>query len=88
MAAASPAPFKNATGDQAGGMIVEYVDQILMFCAGMVAVWGGLVPSRHEPDPARRENLNRMKGLMRGMGPLLMIIAIVLAIGKYNGFVG
>jgi len=56
-------------------MIAAYIDEIIMFCAGlwMVSVGFGYLPFR---NPANRPPVVRH---FKWMGPLLLAIAIVLA---------
>lgn len=65
-------------------MIAAYIDEFIMFCAG---VWMTAVGFRYLSFPTPNQNtknawLTNLVTHFRWMGPLLLIIAIVLAIAS------
>jgi hypothetical protein len=65
-------------------MIAEYVDQFIMFCAGlwMSGVGFGLLAFPAQTKPGQPAWWEQLVGHFKWMGPLLVAIAIVLAIAK------
>lgn len=64
-------------------MIAAYVDEIIMFCAGlwMTVVGLGFLPL--PGDAARQPDwVPRVVSHFKWMGPLLLVIAIVLAVAS------
>lgn len=62
----------NALG---GGRGVQYIDQVIMFAAG---IWMSLVGFRHIKFDSHKERFNHLVRQFKWMGPLLVLIAVVL----------
>jgi fucose permease len=64
-------------------MIAAYIDEFIMFCAGL---WMTAVGLGYLPLPGNAANqppwVTRLAGHFKWMGPLLLAIAIVLAIAS------
>lgn len=65
-------------------MIANYIDEIIMFCAGLWATATGFgylqMPAK---DPVAREEWQARFGTaLRWIGPILLVISIALAIAK------
>ena len=65
-------------------MIADYIDQFIMFCAGlwMSAVGFGLLAFPIQANPGQPTWLEHLVKHFKWMGPLLVVIAIVLAVAK------
>ncbi|WP_448116861.1 hypothetical protein [Mesorhizobium amorphae] len=65
-------------------MIADYIDQFIMFCAGlwMSCVGFGLLAFPIQANSGRPGWLEHLVRHFRWMGPLLVVIAIVLAVAK------
>jgi hypothetical protein len=67
-------------------MLAEYIDSIFMLLVGIYAsaVGFGAIPPPPSRDPAAGQQwLARYGKLFRIIGPLLVVIALVLAAGKF-----
>ncbi|MGI6853869.1 hypothetical protein [Mesorhizobium sp. 1B3] len=64
-------------------MIIDYIDQIIMFCAG---VWVTAVGFGYLPLPGKAAAqppwVTVAAGHFKWMGPLLLVIAVALAIAR------
>jgi hypothetical protein len=71
-------------------MIAAYIDQIIMFCAGawITAVGFGYLPAPAKDPFAQQQWMARFGKLFKICGPLLLVAAMVLAVGKYLGVAG
>ncbi|RWK36731.1 hypothetical protein [Mesorhizobium sp.] len=65
-------------------MIAAYIDEFIMFCVGlwMSAIGFGFLQTPNQPQAGQRAWLARLPSHFKWMGPLLLIIAIVLAIAS------
>ena len=61
-----------------------YVDQIIMLCVGLYATSVGFgwlsLPVKSGPAEARHEHFRRISKIL---GPLLIVCALLLALGQY-----
>lgn len=64
-------------------MVAAYIDEFIMFCAGlwMTAVGLGYLPLPGNPA-AQPAWVSKLAGHFRWMGPLLLAIAIILAVAS------
>ena len=65
-------------------MIADYIDQFIMLCAGlwMSGVGFGLLALPIQANPGHSGWWEHLMKHFKWMGPLLMVIAIVLAVAK------
>lgn len=65
-------------------MIADYIDQFIMLCAGlwMSGVGFGLLAFPIQANPGQSGWWEHLIKHFKWMGPLLMVIAIVLAVAK------
>ncbi|MEI8697508.1 MAG: hypothetical protein E5Y88_13870 [Mesorhizobium sp.] len=65
-------------------MIAAYIDEFIMFCAGlgMSGVGYGFFQLPNQPQTGQQTWLARLPSHFKWMGPLLLIIAIVLAVAS------
>ncbi|TIP28599.1 MAG: hypothetical protein E5X67_10195 [Mesorhizobium sp.] len=65
-------------------MIAAYIDEFIMFCVGlwMSAIGFGFLQTPNQTQAGQRAWLARLPSHFKWMGPLLLIIAIVLAIAS------
>ena len=71
-------------------MIAAYIDQIIMFFAGIWACgigYGYLPPLGKDPS-AQQQWFARFGKMFRIIGPTLVVIALVLAGARYFGVMG
>jgi hypothetical protein len=65
-------------------MIAAYIDEFIMFCAGlwMSGVGYGFLQMPNPPQAGQQAWLARLPNHFKWMGPLLLIISIVLAVAS------
>ncbi|PDQ22505.1 hypothetical protein CN311_03390 [Mesorhizobium sanjuanii] len=65
-------------------MIAAYIDEFIMFCAGlwMSGVGYRFLRMPNQPQASQQTWLARLPGHFKWMGPLLLIISIVLAVAS------
>jgi hypothetical protein len=69
-------------------MLAEYIDSIFMLFVGVYACavgFGAIAPPAAGDPVAGQQWFARYGKLFRIIGPLLVLIALVLAVGKYFG---
>lgn len=66
-------------------MLAQYIDSIIMLFVGAYAcaVGFGAMPAPSKDPAAGQQWLERYGKLFRIIGPLLVVISLVLAAGKY-----
>lgn len=70
-------------------MLAAYIDEIIMFCAGAWATAAGFGYLRVSKDPAAEARWRAGFGKhLKWIGPLLLVIAGVLAVATYTGVSG
>jgi hypothetical protein len=68
-------------------MLAQYIDSIFMFAVGAYAcaVGFGAMPAPSKDPVAGQQWMARYGRLFKIIGPLLIVIAVILAAGKYLG---
>lgn len=68
-------------------MLAQYIDSIIMLCVGAYAcaVGFGAMPAPSKDPVAGQQWLTRYGKLFKVIGPLLIVIALILAAGRYFG---
>lgn len=71
-------------------MLAAYIDQIIMFLVGVWAtgVGYGFLPALGKDAAAQEQWKARFGKLFKFIGPALIVIALVLAVGHYIGAPG
>ena len=69
-------------------MLATYIDQIIMFFVGAWAtgIGYGFLPALGKDAAAQLQWRTRFGKIFKIIGPLLIVIASVLAVGRYFGF--
>lgn len=65
-------------------MVADYIDQFIMLCAGiwMSGIGFGLLASPFQASPGQSGWWEHLIRHFKWMGPLLVVIAVVLAVAK------